>query len=573
MNTKRLFSFYTIALLVLALLSGCSREYKTEDIEVVSLTTEPVNNNIAVQEDLSVYGQDDEESVVYFYVTVQRGQKGTFTDHSFDEVENTVRFADNAHISDNDIYARAMVQTGDENGPKPGMLGYGIRTSNANIRIRGNSTSTAAQKSYKLELDSGTGLWRGQSSIAINKSIYESTRFRNKMYFDLLKGIDHVPSLRTQFVNLRLKDETAGEIEFKDYGLFTQVEIPNKKYLGNHGFDQNGYLYKAVSFEFEEEVPNFSDPDFDPAELAAFLKSKGKQDNQKLNELISMITDYSTNINDVVGPYIDRDNYITWLAFNILIANIDSTSQNYYIYSPLNSDKWYFIPWDGDGMLTYAEYRIDGQIANMGDWQMGIQNYWGNILHKRFLKDAGNRAELTAKIEELHQYINRETVTELALKYDKVVSPFVEQMPDVYYLGVTLRERNQIVSTIGDEVEAAYQRYYQDLDGIMPVEYLDVQEEDDGILKLVWEESFDMKEQNRQIQYELLVSTDPEMSNPLISETTNRVEYHTTRSTLPSGRYYWRVTAKTTDGTTASTMSKVDLNGERYVGIGELEVK
>lgn len=99
------------------------------------------------------------------------------------------------------------------------------------------------QKSYKLSLNDSAGLWRGQSNIALNKSAFDATRVRNKLYFDLAKNMEHVPSLRTQFVRLFIKDETAGATQFEDYGLYTQAEVPTKKYLANHGLDRSGFLY------------------------------------------------------------------------------------------------------------------------------------------------------------------------------------------------------------------------------------------------------------------------------------------------------------------------------------------
>ena len=43
-------------------------------------------------EDTSVYDEDDPDSIVYFYVTVQKGDAGSDTDHTFAEVNSAVRF-------------------------------------------------------------------------------------------------------------------------------------------------------------------------------------------------------------------------------------------------------------------------------------------------------------------------------------------------------------------------------------------------------------------------------------------------------------------------------------------------
>lgn len=52
-------------------------------------------------------------------------------------------------------------------------------------------------------------------------------------------------AMRTRFVHLYVKDMTeGGSGEFKDYGLYTQVEQLNKRALRSHGLDKNGQLYK-----------------------------------------------------------------------------------------------------------------------------------------------------------------------------------------------------------------------------------------------------------------------------------------------------------------------------------------
>lgn len=255
------------------------------------------------------------------------------------------------------------------------------------------------QKSYKLSLNDSAGLWRGQSNIALNKSALDATRVRNKLYFDLAKNMEHVPSLRTQFVRLFIKDETAGATQFEDYGLYTQAEVPTKKYLANHGLDRSGFLYKAISFNWEpnELIRNFDDLELDVEAMATVISCRGREDNSRLLEAMDAVNDMSRDINEVMDTYFDRDNYMEWLAFNLLMGNRDTTMQNYYLYSPLNGSKFYFIPWDGDASLMRYESSIeDGQPV--ADWEWGISNYWGIILHQRFLKNDKNREDLQAVV-------------------------------------------------------------------------------------------------------------------------------------------------------------------------------
>ncbi len=568
-----------IALLfVILLLTGCEARWTQDDpapsatprSAAVDKVPVPDIADVGMIEDKTVYAADNETSVVCFYVTVRVGDEGSGTDHTFAEVNSVVRFKDNAHFAD-DVYARALVQVGDENGPTVGSLGFGQTETNATIRVRGNSSSAMPQKSYKLKLDDSAGLWRGQRNIALNKSIFDETRFRNKLYFDMLRDVEHISSIRTQFVHLYVKDETSGQTAFQDYGLFTQAEVPGSRYLMNHGLDKEGYLYKAIAFNFEphEELRDFYDPAFDQAAFDTILKCKGRQDNSKLINLINMINDTSIDINDIIGPYIDRDNYITWLAYNLLTANIDTTVQNFYLYSPTNSDKWFFIPWDGDNMLPWNAYRMEGIEGDYGAYQHGISNYWGLVLHQRFLKYEENRADLAQRVDELHEIINKETVDALAKKYNAVTEEYALRMPDFYYLGKTAEQRMEIVNGLGDEIETAYREFHESLTRLMPF-FLQYCEREGDTLYLNWDEAyaFDFAP----IHYRITVSHYPDLRDPLVQEETDVNFLSVSPRTLPSGTYYWSVSAFTDDGRTAEPMNKISVNDVWYPGVDYLEV-
>lgn len=519
----------------------------------------------ALREDKSVYAEDDPDSVVYFYVTVRYGSEARGTNHTFNEVNNAVRFADSTHV-DTQVYADALVQVGDENGPVPGMLGYGETDSNATIRIRGNSSTLMPQKSYKLSLNDEAGLWRGQSNIALNKHAFDATRLRNKLYFDLAQNLSDVPSARTQFVRLFIRDETSGTTQFEDYGLFTQVEVPTKKYLANHGLDRAGYLYKVISFNYEPNdlIKNFDDPDFDLTAMDTVISCRGREDNTRLLEMIEAVNDTARDINEVIDAYFDRNNYMQWLAFNILMGNRDTTMQNYYLYSPLNGSKFYFIPWDGDASLMRYESSIeDGQPV--ADWEWGIANYWGVMLHKRFLRDAGNRADLEAVVDQMHTWLNKETVDALAARYYETVSQYIYNMPDYLNLQHTRAEVEDILSRLGDEVEENYRDFKESLTDAMPFWMYEVEETGEDVV-LSWEPAYDFE--GRAMTYSVEISRYPDMRQPLFSQS----GLTATRLTLPEntlgdGEFYWRVRATREDGAVAEAMNEVVINDIYYLGV------
>ena len=523
-----------------------------------------------LQEDKNVYNEDNPNSIVYFYVTVRYGTQERGTNHTFDEVKNAVRFVDSTHV-ENDIYAEALVQVGDANGPTPGSLGYGETESNATIRVRGNSSTVMPQKSYKLSLYDSAGLWRGQSNIALNKHAFDATRIRNKLYFDLAKNLDSVPSLRTQFVRLFIKDETAGQTQFEDYGLYTQAEVPTKKYLANHGLDRSGFLYKAISFNWEpnDAIKNFDDPEYDEAAMEAVISCRGRQDNSRLMETIEAVNDMSMDINDVIDQYFDRDNYLQWLAFNLLMGNRDTTMQNYYLYSPLNGSKWYFIPWGGDTSLMRYEYELEGSQP-IADWEWGIGNYWGIQFHQRFLKNERNREELEAVVDEMHEWLNEDTVNQLAAEYLDIVSPYIFAMPDLLNLQHTPEEVATIAARLGEEVEKNYQDFKESLTDSMPFWMYEAQISNGQVL-LTWEPAYDFN--GASMTYHLTVSRHVDMSDPLIDvENMQEISYSIPVSQLGEGEFFWRVTATREDGAVAEAQNQVIIDDVYYLGIYNFSV-
>ena len=119
------------------------------------------------------------------------------------------------------------------------------------FRSEARHPARMTQKNYKIELKKNKGTWRGQRTINLNKHMTEGMRFRNKLAYDLIRGIPQMVGLRTQFVHLYVKDNTEESgVKFEDYGIYTQVEQLNKTALKSHGLDSNGQLYKINSFEF-----------------------------------------------------------------------------------------------------------------------------------------------------------------------------------------------------------------------------------------------------------------------------------------------------------------------------------
>ena len=252
------------------------------------------------------------------------------------------------------------------------------------------------------------------------------------------------------------------------------------------------------------------------------------------------------------------------------MGNRDTTMQNYYLYSPLNGTKWYFIPWDGDTSLMRYEYELEDG-ADIADWEWGIGNYWGIILHQRFLKNERNREELEAVVDAMHEWVNKETIDAMAAEYLETVSPYIFQMPDLLNLQHTPGEVEEIAGRMGDEVEQNYRDFKDSLDDPMPFWMYEAQVEDGQVL-LTWEEAYDFE--GAPMTYHRTVSRHTDMSDPIVDVDGMRsVSYSVPISQLGTGEFFWRVTATRSDGAVAEAQNEVVINDVYYLGIYSFEVE
>mgnify|MGYP003307664319 CR=1 FL=1 len=291
-----------------------------DNTEISASTVNPTENHF-VDNDL-LYADDDDTSVITMYLTVSKGTSSENTNHTWEEV-NSYSVYDYEEMGVERYAVNGLLQVGDENGPVEGEIGYGKYSPNAVVTIRGQSSSRSPQKNYKIKLNENAGTWNDQQTINLNKHVYEGLRFRNKLAYDLLEELPGMMALQTQFVHLYVKDETEGvNAEFEDYGLYTQVEQPNKSFLQRHGLDKNGHLYKINMFEFfryEDTIKLKNEIGYDVTAFEERIEIKGDDDHSKLIAMLEDVNDYSLSIDEILEEWFDVDNLASWMAFHILV--------------------------------------------------------------------------------------------------------------------------------------------------------------------------------------------------------------------------------------------------------------
>lgn len=552
-------ALFSLTLSLLLIFSGCNtatpESENANPEEAVSSGADV--DSMKVSDSSVIYCDDDEDSVVTMYLTVSQGNKTDNTNHTWNEVNaHSVYYYEENGI---DRYrVEGILQVGDENGPTPGAFGYNEFTPNCIVQIRGATSSRSAQKSYKISINKNEGYWREQRTIALNKHVYDSVRFRNKLSYDLLKTIPGAFSLRTQFVQLYVKDLTEGNqnAEFVDYGLYTQVEQVNKTYLRNHGLDEFGQLYKASMFEFLEydDLKLVDDPTYDQEAFEKILEIKGNDDHSKIIAMLKDLNNYSIPIEDILEKYFDEENYFTWLAFQMLTGNTDTTSQNFYLYSPQNGNRWYFISWDNDAAWSYEEDVVyDNKTADY-NYERGVSNYWGSTLHNRVLKSETLRKKLDDKVNELRAVLTKERIADLAAQYADVVRPFLSSVPDAAHAPEKMDAFEEIVKTIPNEIEHNYEMYRISLESPMPF-YIDEPSFSNDKTVFRWDTSYDFD--GEEVTYQFELSNDYTFSSCISKQDNLRVAQAFTDRLSP-GQYFIRITSKNSSGMTQTAMEKYE---------------
>ena len=543
---RRLLNKYKLgfaALLVLGMGAGLfyfvvDRNRAESEQEPESSIPTAIVYDTTLEDNLGLYKEEDQFKVYEVYLTVYTGLDSK-SGESFDltglnQIEGTT--------FDPELKVNVFVTDPDTGEVVAGEEGESL---NATIELRGQSARNFDQKSYKINLSKQTRLFQGQQKLNLNKHISDDTRVTQKFAFDAMIGLSHFTSVRTNFMHVQIKDGTDPTAAYVDYGLFTHVENVDDEYLKVRSLNENATFLKPVDFAFtvaeaEQVHSNVG------AEL--ILRDINQPGDDKLLEMITAINEPGTAFDDIFDYYFDRENYLTWIALNILLNNYDTMSRNFLLYSPSNVDKWYFLPWDYDvSMISPSEW----ETSEYAKW-FGLQRYWGVSLHRKFFQTPENVVALSEKIDSLYQAMMQDGIEEKAQNYREIYEKYVvaSQADRTYLEEVKGEESSAILERISQmpaTLSYNYATYYERLEAPMPF-YLDtISKKADGIA-MNWEDAVDL--QNDVLSYEVSIFTNPDdpAASSIWSQTTTSNQVLAENVGLADGIYYWQAVAVDNNG-------------------------
>ena len=269
--------------------------------------------------------------------------------------------------------------------------------------------------------------------------------------------------------------------------------------------------------------------------------------------MLDDVNNFGIPIDTIIDTHFNRENYLTWFAINLLFENLDTNSQNFFLYSSTTNDAWYFMPWDYDDAWGFYEQPVEVLYGSpLPRWQQGISNWWGVVLHQRFVSEPENLADLLVRVEELFETIvTPERTGELLESYRTVIESFLAVEPDLEFLPIAGDEED-FASEFAGEYERLINlpgihmsRLLETLEWPMPVYLADVIAEDGG-LRFEWDESFDL--QGDGITYDFQVSRSPsfDTADIFIQRLDLEVVELLIMDPVDPGDYFWRVIIRDT---------------------------
>ncbi len=238
---------------------------------------------------------------------------------------------------------------------------------NIGFRLRGNTSRTAAKKSFKVSFNSFIKgqKFEGLEKLNLNGEHNDPSIIRSKLCWDLFRWAG-VPGARSNHVALYINNEYRG--------LYINVEHIDEEFVQKRFSNDSGNLYKCLypaDLQYKGDNPDvYKEVIYD--RRAYDLKTNTEQNDY--SDLATFIKAISFNSGSAFECELERvfdvDNYLKVLAIDILTSNWDGqlNKNNFYLYNNPCTGKFTFIPYDLDNTLGIDWFGVDWPNTTLYNW-------------------------------------------------------------------------------------------------------------------------------------------------------------------------------------------------------------
>lgn len=268
------------------------------------------------------------------------------------------------------------------------------------LRFRGDSTRYLPKKSFNIRFEQEQDFIFGSDRMNLNASYTDPTFMREKLAMDMFHELG-LPAPRTVYFNLYINDIYEGlylHVERIDKNLLEYLQVNKDGTLVRDGFTRN--LMK-------EEIDRASLFGYDIAsvgEQAVLLEEnfeyRGTPNWEAVIDLAKWVYDTPEGEDFYKGleEYFYLDRFVDWVAIHLLVGDIDSFADDYWLYKNHEdpSSKWMLIAWDKD--LTFGStFRDEEYVDNdyfAYEYDLYKHGYRDNDMIAKFLRTPQLRQKL-----------------------------------------------------------------------------------------------------------------------------------------------------------------------------------
>jgi spore coat protein CotH len=242
------------------------------------------------------------------------------------------------------------------------------------IRYKGFSSVSIDRRknpfNIKLDYVKGNQDYEGFDKIKLSNVIQDPSFLREVMAYEV--GRKYMPSSEANFTKVYINNVY--------WGLYTNVEAVNKKFVSNHFGSRDNSFFKCnpEDLDFDGENSNLGNySGTDTTDYYPFYDLESDYGWTDLDELIEILNNNPADIETILN--VDRT---LWMhAFNYAIINFDSYvgyAQNYYIYQ---DDNGQFNPILWDLNQSFASYRLTDASEHFDGFSIAEAKTMDPLLH------------------------------------------------------------------------------------------------------------------------------------------------------------------------------------------------
>ena len=332
-----------------------------------------------------------------------------------------------------------------EKSTRPGLAGYlgvdhqygqadviidGEAIQAVGLRYKGNGTFVVGHKtgkySFKIDFNEyrNGASFRGLRKLNLNNQVTDPSMMREALSYELFRAVG-IPCSRVNFARVYLT--VAGLREREPQGLYTIVEQVDKRFLKHRFGESDGLLIKPSTFG----VFRYLGEDWGKYEVAYIPKTTPTEpQQQRLIAFAKMLHQADDEaFSATVEEYLDVDQFLKFLAINVLLSNLDSFlggAQNYYVYLDTASNRFRFLPWDMD--ISFGAFEMQGTPSTRRNLSIDRPQTSKNRLIERILAIARHKQTYHAYLRQyLDTHFGQETLNAQIDRAAAILRPVIAE--------------------------------------------------------------------------------------------------------------------------------------------------